>query len=193
MLDRALSASFRHFATVFLIVAVFVMPLHVAFSYWQRDVIAVSEIHDDISTFPDDRRVQGVGRSELERFRAFGALLAVVELLALPILIAAARRTIQRDREGKVPTVADAWRWGVRGWTRLRPGAPGLIGAGLVLAGAVIVLARGAGMLVVESLPQEAAWAGRALAEGGARALGGPFFLVPVALATFSSKDESMD
>jgi hypothetical protein len=84
-------------------------------------------------------------------------------------------------------------RWGARTWVRVRLRDAGLLGGGLVLAAAVIVLARAGGILVVESLPRQVAWAGKALAEGAARALGGPFFLVPAALATFSAKGESMD
>lgn len=193
MLDRALSTLFRHFATYFLLVAVLVMPLHVGFSYWHRDVIALSDIHGDIATLPGDRGVRGVGPDDLEAFRVGGVLLIIVELAALPVLVAAGRHIIVRDEEGRPPEIIDAWRHGFSEWTRLRLRAPGVLLSGAVLAAGVVLLARTAGHLVAEPLPGPVAWVGAAVAEGGARALGAPFFVAAAALATFSSKGGRMD
>lgn len=188
LLDRALSTLFRHFSTCFLLVASLTLPLHVAISYSHRDVIAVAEIHDDIADFPDDRRVAGVGRAELSAYRSSGPIVLFVELAALPVLVAGAARIVERDLAGRPSLIADAWRHGAAGWRRLRPQRGGLALSGAAVAVAVVLVSRAVGLLLVEPLPDAVAWAGRALTEGGSRALGAPFFLIPAAIAFRSAK-----
>lgn len=187
-LDRALSLLFRHFSTCFLLVASLTLPLHVAVSYSHRDVIAVAEIHDDIEDFPADRRVGGVGPAELSAYRSSGPIVLLVELAALPVLVAAARRIVERDRTGHLPLVGDAWVHGVFGWRHLRPRRPGPALAGAALAVVVVLLSRALGLLITEAVPEAVAWAGRAVTEGGARALGVPFLLIPAAVAFEDAK-----
>lgn len=183
LLDRALATTFRHFATCFLLVAMLTVPLHVAVSYSHRDVIALVEIHDDIAEFRDRQRVRGVGTDELNAYRSSGPIIILVELAALPILVAAAVRIVEQDAAGRPSFIVDAWKHGARRWRHLRPARPGVALAGAILAVMVGLLARTAGHLAAEPLPDAVAWAGAALAEGLSRALGAPFLLIPAAFA----------
>ena len=182
-LDRAFSLVFRNFATLFLLAASLTVPLHVAVSYSHRDVIAVRDIHDDIGRFPEDQRVRGVGRDEVDAYRSSGPILVLIEAAAIPILVGAAVQVFERDLAGRVPSVWDAWRAGFAGLRRLRPRNLELWLAGAVTALTIAVLGRLALLIAAEPLPDEVAWAGRALAEGLSRALGAPFLLGAAALA----------
>lgn len=188
VLDRSFRLTFRNFSTIFFIVAVVTVPLHLAYGYFSRDVVALSEIHDEIENLPQDQKVKGVGADDLERARAGGWAVAAVEVALLPFLAAAARRVVEADRKGEIPYVTTAWAAALRrplsGIRRLPSTSAAPLFAALGFALAVALLARAGGLLATEPVPNDLAWAGVGLVEGAARALGAGFFLVPLVLAS---------
>jgi hypothetical protein len=183
LLDRALRATVRNYSTLFLLVAVVTVPLEVAHAYVFRRVIAVSELHPAIERFPSHRKVGGVGPRQLGEARVVAAAVTALELLSLPFLARAATRIVEVDRAGGVPTLLGIVRRTHRTppLRRLRriPTGPLLAAAAVGLA--VAWLARAVGLVVVEPLPDAAAFAGVGLVDGVARAAGGAFFVGPAA------------
>jgi hypothetical protein len=177
MLDRALRATFRNFSTLFLLAALVFVPLHIAYAFAFRRVLAVSELHRAIAQFPGGRLVQGVGREQLSNAHAWSLGLTLLEAVLLPFLVAAADRVLAEDARSGVPTVLGALSLApARLAAPPRDRAPAAAG-GAVVALAVAWLARSVGLLVAEPLPARLAWAGVGLAEGGARALGGAMLI----------------
>ncbi len=163
------------------------VPLHLAYGYVFRDVIAVSEIHEDIEDLPRDQKVKGVGPDDLDRARAGGWALAAIEVALLPFFAAGVRRVVEADEAGEIPYVATAWATALRrplSAFRLPSTSAGPLLAALAFALIVGVLTRAAGLLATDPLPDDLAWAGVGLVEGTARALGGAFVLVPLVLAS---------
>ena len=114
MLERAFSAAFRNLSTLFLMVALFTVPLHVGYSYLFRDVIEVRKIHSSIEGFPSYRQVKNVGPDELRTARLTYLGLSVLELaLLLPLLARATARVLEVDAAGGVPTIPRALRCAV--------------------------------------------------------------------------------
>jgi hypothetical protein len=183
MLDRAWRVLFRNLSTMFLVVGVVTMPLHLVHAFVFRDAIAVAELHSEIEELPEGLKVKGVGAEDLDRARIAGWVITALEIALLPVVLGATRRVIEVDDTEGVPGVIDAYRHAGAGrGAPLRPpsgSAPTLIMA-IVVGVAVGWLARAAGMLVVEPLGATWAWVGFGLVEGGSRALGTMFFLVPV-------------
>jgi hypothetical protein len=183
--DAALRATFRNFSTLFFLVAVMTVPLHVAHSYVFREVIALSELHPEIETFPKGRRVRNIGVVDLDRARTSYVVLSVLEVALLPLLVRAARHVVARDNP--VPTVVGAYRALARAhsgssqpWTALA--------RALALAApfgvAVALLMRATGLLLIEPLADEHAVSWVGLVEGTARAAGGAFVIGPLAYLT---------
>ena len=108
LLDDVLRSVFRNFFTVLFFVAVLTVPLHLGYSIVFRQAIETREIHDEIETFPEERQVRGVGRSELSAYRAVGWFLVLVELAAIPLLARGTRRIVEKEGVGEVATVRDA-------------------------------------------------------------------------------------
>ncbi len=183
--DESLRATFRHFYTLFLIVAVLTVPAHIGHAYVFRDVVAVADLHRDIEGFPEGRQVQSVGVSQLKAARTSALVLSLVELALVPLMLRAARRAVSADSDA-VMTVAGAYRGVLRSPARkgsLRDALPWLAGAAL-LGIATGLLLRAAGLLLIEPLPDARAFPWVGLVEGTARAVGGAFFLGPAAYAT---------
>ncbi|CAN5564892.1 hypothetical protein BH24ACT26_BH24ACT26_00730 [soil metagenome] len=189
VMDQALRATFRNFSTLFLLVAIVTIPLHLAHAFVFRDVIAVGDLHRDIESFPEGRQVQRVGLAELRAARLSFLALTLVELAAVPLFVRAARGAIAAD-ESEVPTVTGAWRGALSRSTQ-RPARPAPARAGegrlpMILAAAVLALAigwlaRAVGLVLIEPLDDLRSFAGVGLVEGACRALGGAFFIGPVA------------
>jgi hypothetical protein len=181
LLDRAFRATVRNFSTLFLLVAIVTVPLHVAHAYVFRRVIAVSELHPAIERFPRARKVSGVGRAELTEARTSYLVLNLFEVALLPLVARAAARAMAADRSGGVPTVMRAL--APRGHsTRAvswRLVSPGTLAVALAVAVVVTWLARAAGLILVEPLPSTSSWAGVGVVEGLCRAVGAPFFVGP--------------
>lgn len=183
MLDRAFRVTLRDFTTYFLIAAAIFVPLHVVYSFLWQDVIAVSALHDQISQLPGDDTVRGVGAGDIATFRLVGAFLLLAQALATPLIAAAALHVIRTRDVGELPSV--------RGALAAAPGlmpkiaqairAPGPLVVALVVALAIGLTARVAGLMLLEPISDRMLWAGVALAEGGARSLAAPFVTVPAA------------
>lgn len=180
LLDRAFRATVRNFSTLFLLVAIVTVPLHVAHAYVFRRVIAVSELHPAIERFPRARKVSGVGRAELTEARTSYLVLNLFEVALLPLIVRAAALVMAADRRGEVPTVIRAVARrstaGALSWRLLSPGAL-VVALGVSIA--VTWLARAAGLILVEPLPSTSSWAGVGVVEGLSRAVGAPFFVGP--------------
>ena len=192
ILERSLRLAIKHFGTLFLLVAIVTLPLHVAYSFFFRNVIAVSELHDQIETFPENRQVQGVGTGDLDaaRFALLGITLA--EIALIPVLARAAARVVTVDEEQGVPTVPDALSHlrgthlslaHVLGGRRLQP-----VLAALLVAAALGILLELAGMTLIEPLSDEDTFAGVGLVQGVARAAAAPFLLMGLAVAAQNAK-----
>ena len=179
--DAALRSTFRSFFTLFLLVAVWTVPLHIAYSYAFRDVISIAELHPDLETFPEGRRVRNVSIGDLRSARLAYLLLTAFELALLPLLFRAARSVVAEGVEQ--PTVPRAYREAVRrlpaarGWGELMV----WITAAAAFALVVGALARAAGLLVIAPLPDERVFPWVGLVDGSARALGGALFVGPLA------------
>jgi hypothetical protein len=188
-LDSTLRFVFRNFATLFLLVALFTIPLHVGRAFAYRRVVGLRELHPAIAELPPDRFVRGVGAADLEA--AQSALLAVVaiELALIPLMAGAVRRIAQNDAAGRVPTIADALGHTLGAWRHPAPNATRTTFlAGVALAFAVGALVHRTGLLLAEPVPEAVAFSPIGLTEGLAAAAAAPFFLVPLALLPRSAK-----
>ncbi len=185
--------TFAEFFTFFLIVAFIALPLHLAHSYVFRNVIEVSELHEEIERFPSDRTVREVGPDRLGDYRASLALVGVLELALLPLLVRATRKAMVDRSEGRVPTVLRAWS-GVStaggGYFRALARKPGPLITALVVALILGFLGEKVGLLAAQPLGDRSAWLGVGLAQAAARALAAPFFLVTWAFAASEVKEE---
>lgn len=176
--------TFAEFSTFFLIVAVVAFPLHLAHGYAFRNVIEVSELHDQIASFPEDRTVRDVGPSRLTTYRTTYLLLNALELVLLALMVRAVRRALDDHLAGRVPTVSSSWRGIARGpGGYLRSlGNLGPLGGALVIAVILGVLAERVGLLIAQPLGDANAWLGLGTAQAVARSVGAPFLLVTWAL-----------
>lgn len=183
LLDRAFRLSFRNFSTLFLIVATVAVPLHLIFSFYFRDVIAVNELHSAIEDLPGYLQVKGVKAREIRAYRSAFLALSAVELALVPILAAASRRTLETDARGQVPTVAQAWK-GLRELRLRRPGRASwttvAVAAGCSLLLGVLVEA--AASTLLQPVPEAALWATQGLVQGLSRSLAVPFTLTALFL-----------
>lgn len=192
MLERSLRITLKHFSTLFLLVAIVTIPLHIAYAFAFRDVITVSELHSQIEDFPPGRQVQGVGPADLDAARLALLGITIVELALIPVLLRAAARVAAVDEEGGVPTVGDAWSHRRESDASLvhalgSDGVRAVLGTLLVAVALGVVLER-IGMAIVEPLNPEDAFAGVGLVQASSRAAAAPFFLVGVAVAGRKAK-----
>jgi hypothetical protein len=194
LFDRAFRLAFRNYSTLFFVVAVVTVTLHLVFSFFFRDVIAVSELHLEISNLSPNVKIQGVGPPDLSASETFFWVLTAVEIATVPVFAGAAARVIEVDREGGVATVPDAYahaRSGLRSLTLKLSGR----GWGIVLVGAATALVAGylferAGLLLTEVISDDWLFLGAGLVRGLSRAVGAPFFLAAVVTAAESARRE---
>lgn len=182
--DAALRSTFRNFSTLFFLVAVITVPLHIAHSYLVRDVIALDDLHPEIEELPEARQVRGVGVDDLRRARVSYVVLSILELALAPLLVRAARSVV--TGEHVVTTVLSAYR-GLPDARRAVPGRQRLMVWVLVaaaFAAIVAVLFRAGGLVLIEPLGDEHAFPWVGLVEGTARAVGGAFLVGPLAYLT---------
>lgn len=192
MLDRSFRLTFANLSTLFLVVAILAVPLHLAHSFAFRNVIEVSELHDEIEAFPSDRTVRDVGPLDLRDYRLSLGVLTVLELGLLLVLVRPTRRVLSDYQAGKVPTATSAWTLGFaqRGsYLRALTRKPGPLMASLLVAAAIGFLAERAGSLLFQPLGDATAWVGVALAGAAARSLAAPFLLVTWALSASETKE----
>ena len=184
MLDRAFAAAFRSFSTLFLVVAVVTIPLHLVYSFTFRNVIATTEIHGEIERFPNYRQVRSVGPREL-RDAAIGSwILTGLELALVPLGVRAVRRVIEVADAGGVATVPDAWRTALSQRASPAPSSTQDLPAaaiGVVVALVVGFLLGRIGAVLVEPLTPDFSWVGHGAAGAIARAAAAPFALTAIA------------
>ena len=178
--DRALKTTFRNFSTLFLLGALVTVTAHLVYGFIFRDVLEIDELHRFVKGLTAGRTVNGVGRPDLDTAVQWSKAVIAVEILFLPLLIGAARRVIDRDEGGEVPTVVDALRH-PRSGTKLRfgfnGGELGTILLGILLGVATWLLASQLGLLIAEPLPDPWNFLSFSLTYGVAEALGLAFFL----------------
>ena len=168
MLDRALAKTFANLSTLMLVALVFAGPIHLVHAFVYRNALAVQEIRPEIQAFPEGRQVRGVSKGDLDQECNVLLLALGLELLLLPLVIRAARRVIEIDDEGGVPTVRSAW-GGVKatGTGRFRVG-PVTVAAAIGAACAYLIWS--ITDQIADMASADVAWAvfglGRALAVG---------------------------
>lgn len=185
MLDKAFSTTLRNYSTLFLIVAFVTVPLHIAYSFFFRDILAVSEIHAAIELLPPAQPVAGITAEGLERARVAYLALCGIELLFVPLLWRATSRVVAFERAGRIPTATAAWR------LRKAPSSPAgelegnriamVVGA-LLFSVVMWFLAERIGMLVIEFVPDPLLFLGLGLVRALSLALAAPFALVAAVL-----------
>jgi hypothetical protein len=169
-------------------VAVLTVTLHLIYSVIFRDVIAMSELHPELSGLRPNAAVRGVGPSDLATSETFYWILTALEVAAIPFLVAGAGRVIEVEAEGGVPTVPDAYRHmrEVRSRFTLRFDGSGwgavVLGAGTALA--IGYMFERAGLILTEVLPDDWLFLGAGLVRGLSRAVAAPFFLATVVTAS---------
>ncbi|MDQ3753027.1 MAG: hypothetical protein M3333_09105 [Actinomycetota bacterium] len=183
MLSNVLRVVFRNFSTLFLVVAVLLVPVHLAYTFTYRDVAQVEELHPYIENLPRGRQVQGVGRAVLADARRKFVWVTVAEILLLPLLAGATRRVVAVDGAGGLPGVWDAYRHMLS-----RQGAPArtaswgsrliTLASGVALALVIGWLVQTIGFLVAEVGPDGARWLIAGMARAIAFAAAAPFGLV---------------
>ena len=184
MLESALQSTFRNFSTLFLIAAVVVFPLHLAYGLTFRDEIAVRELHPEIAQLPSDRRVSGVGPAEIERARMTGYAVWLVEIALIPLLVKAARRALDATERGDVATIADAWRGAFgRAPRQWLPGGPVAVAGGVGMAVLVLLMIEVSGLLLTDTLPDGSRFAGIVVVDTLARSSALPFVIAPLAVS----------
>ncbi|MGH2757202.1 MAG: hypothetical protein ACRDI3_05380 [Actinomycetota bacterium] len=190
MLDRALGTTARNFSTLFLIGAVTFIPLHVAHAFLFRNVLSVAELRPDIADFPEGRLVRNVGVEQLNDERSTLGVLLIVEAGISLLLLGAARRVVEVDADGGVPTVTDAYEHAAGS---LRKAWFGIDRLGILVTCAVIGVAAGwlayrIGLLVTELLGNDKAFAGIGATRGIAVALFLTFVIGPAATLSLTSR-----
>ncbi|MDQ3785147.1 MAG: hypothetical protein M3360_09805 [Actinomycetota bacterium] len=195
MLDNVLRIIFRNFSTLFLVVAVLIVPVHLAYSFIYKNVAQVEELHPYIENLPRGRQVQSVGRAVLAEARRRYVWVTVAEALLLPLLAGATRRVLDVDAAGGLPGVIDAYRHllSKRVGPARRAASPALlatVASGIVLALVIGWLLQTIGFTFTELGPDGARWLIAGLTRAIAFAAAAPFALVPlVAPAPMSAAD----
>src|SRR5687767_4032250 len=110
LLDRSLRLTIRNFSTLFLVVFIAIVPLHLLYGLVFGDVLALRELHPAIAEFPESRLVRGVGKADVARAEIWFWIVALIELALLPLSVRATRQVVAMDAAGEVPTAIDAWR-----------------------------------------------------------------------------------
>jgi len=194
VLDNMLQTVFRNFSTLFLVVAVLMGPVHLAYTFTYKDVAQVEELHPYIENLPRGRQVQGVGRAVLADARRKFVWVTVAEVLLLPLLVGATRRVVAVDAAGGLPGVWDAYRHLLTrrvGPPRRMPSPAtrlALLASGIVLAVVIGWLVQTIGLLGAEVGPDSARWLIAGMSRATALAAAAPFALVAlVAPAPVSS------
>ena len=182
---------------MFLLVAIVTGPLHVAYAFAFRDVIAVSELHSRIEDFPPGRQVQGVGPSDLDAARLALLGITIAELALIPLLAGAVGRVAAVDEAGGVPTISDAWSHRREADASLvhAVGRGGLwaIAVTLVVSLLLGILVERIGITLIGPLRAPDAFAGLGTVQAASRAVAAPFFLMGLALAGRRAKAVSVE
>jgi hypothetical protein len=165
MLDRALAKTFATFSTLFLVACLLTVPLHEVHAYIFKDALAIRELAQEVSAFPEGRQLRGVDRSDIEAERTWLVVLLAAELALTAIVFQAGRRVIAVTDEGGVPGVLDAYKH--VGSTR-GPGTPpaGPVIVGIAFGSVCAWLVWKIGELAAEVATPDTTWAAVGLARG---------------------------
>jgi hypothetical protein len=184
MIERAFARTFRNFSTIFMLVAVVVLPIHLIYAFTFRNVIATSDFHEAIEQMPNYQQVRSVGPPQLDDARLVFWIVTAVELALVPLAVRATRRVFIVDDEGKVPTAPDAWGRALQRQEgrKFRPGwvVPAVVG--VAAAGAAGTLVALIGSSLTGFLSEDWRWTGVGLTQALARATAVPLALGPLAL-----------
>src|SRR5687767_3835426 len=107
-LDRTLNATFREFSTLFLVVFVLILPLHLIYGWMFQDVLAVRELHGAIAEFPSSRQVRGVGQADVTNARLWFWIVIALEVALMPVIVKACRSVLEQARTGEIGSVRTA-------------------------------------------------------------------------------------
>jgi hypothetical protein len=186
MLDRAWRATFRNFSTLFLVVAVVTIPLHLTLSYLFRDAIAVGELHPQIAELPRRLQVHGVSAKVLDRFHLWTLGVVALEVVLIPLFARASARVVEVDAAGRLPSATDAWMHAARTAGGAAHALAHLVNLAMGVAVAVATgwLWRAIGLTLAAPLPDEIVWAAVGAVEGAAWGVGLPFLLVCINLSS---------
>ena len=185
MLDRAFRDVFRSFSTLFLLVAIVTVPVHLLYAFSFRNVIATQDIHAQIRELPADGRVLGVGEQQLTTASVGFWVLAGLELALLPLAVKATRRVVEVEQGGGVATVPDAWRHAMErdgSRTFASTSAPS-VAIATIAAFVLGALLQNTLLVAAELVGAQRNWALIGTVEGAARAFAAPFLLVTIAKA----------
>ena len=184
MIERAFARTFRNFSTIFMLVAIVVLPIHLIYAFTFRNVIATSDFHEAIEEMPNYRQVRSVGPPQLDDARLVFWLVTAAELALVPLAVRATRRVFIVDDEGNVPTAPDAWGRALQRQEgrSFRPGwvVPAL--AGVAAAGLAGILMALIGSSLTGFFSEDWRWTGVGLTQALARATAAPLALGPLAL-----------
>jgi hypothetical protein len=188
--DLALRATFRNFATLFLIVAAVTVPLHVVHAFLYRDVEAVRDIRDEIAELEPDDPVREVTSNDLDAYRTTSLWIVAAEIALVPLLAGAARDVLSADSRSELPGVGSAWAHSLSAWRTSTDSEVSFsaVAVGLGMAAAVASMAGQITAFLAEPIPPDVAFGPLGLGRGVAYALGAPFFLVPLALYVGKAK-----
>ena len=193
MIERAFARTFRNFSTIFMIVAVVVVPLHLIYAFTFRNVIATSDFHDTIEQIPKYQQVRSVGPEQLDHARLVFWLMVATELALLAVAVRATRRAFIVDDDGRVPTAKDAWgrAFQRQEGRKFRPGW--LVPAGVGAAAGLVVglLIYGIGSALTGFLSEDWRWVGVGVTQAAAVAGGSPLLLGPLALVRAKERGAS--
>ncbi|HYI44464.1 MAG TPA: hypothetical protein VE174_03245 [Actinomycetota bacterium] len=180
MLERSFGQAIRSFGTLFLLVAMLTVPLHLAYSLVFRNVIETRELHEVIGTFPSSRQVRGVGQTQLTQARVGLIVVSLIELAAIPWFVQMTVKVLRDEEEGNIATVSDAVR-GTPFSFRLGPIRPGPVAVSVVVALLIGFLIERSGLLLLEFVSDPRSYPFFGLMQGVARAAGAPFVLATLA------------
>ena len=186
LLDTALRRTLRNFTTLFLLVGIFALAIHLVYGIVYRDVLAVEHLGVFISRLRPGVQVEGVSAADLAAARDNYLWVVVAQIVVLPLCMAATHRVTAVDEQGGVPTVIDALTHpfgGGRFRVGLRFREAGTVAVGALVAVAVWWLVERAELLAAEALPDSLNFIGFALARGLALAVAVPFALAPLSAA----------
>lgn len=192
-LERTVTATFRNFSTLFLVVFALILPLHLIYGWMFQDVLAVRELHGAIAEFPASRQVRGVGQADITNARLWFWIVIALEIALLPVIVRASRAVLDQDRRGEVTSVRAALaairerREDDEGRPSPRAWLPALTVALLVGAVAEITLRSAA-----DFVPDTFAFVALALASAVARSCGIPFLAVALTSTDAATPSEQV-
>ena len=177
MIERALARTFRSYTTLFVLGAVLLFPIHLAYAFVFRNVIATSDFHAAIEAGPKYRQVRSVGSPQIDHSQLVFWIVVGAELVALPFAVRAGRRVVQIEEEGGTSTAPDAWGHAFVRNPHIADIDPPAVIFGVVAAVGIGVLVYLIGIQLADFLSEDWRWTGVGVTQAVSRASALPFFL----------------